>query len=151
MLIGHLLKISLYSGLFLSSLILLFFGGNAVDYTSWYDLFFLAEKTFSADLPPKRLMFREVVWNTACGYVVGTGAAHVHDLSLGQILGLTLFLCAWVTYLVLFGVRFVERNRHGQYRKIETINFDNLKEEEMYSNPTFAVTSSRYSDSVLEE
>lgn len=132
MVVWHLFKVSLYSALFFSSSVLLFFGGNAVDYTSW-------------------LMFREVIWNTSCGYVVGTGSTDIHKRSLGQILGLTLFLFAWVTYLVLFGSKYVQRNRQEQYRQVRPISFDSIRDDEVYNNPLVARTSVKYSDLVLEE
>lgn len=109
---GHIGKVLIYSILFFSSLMLLLNGGNSVDYTSW-------------------LMLREVIWNTACSYAVGTGELTPHILGAHQIVGLVMFLCSWVTYIVLFLLRFVERNRQLGQRYIRMVTFKNHKEVDL--------------------
>lgn len=112
--LSHTGVVCIYALLFSTSLFILLGGGNAVDYNSW-------------------LMLREVIWNTTCSHAIGEGSLTIHVLGAHQIAGLTLFLISWVSYLVLYFLRFIQRIRGENPRYVQIVDFVNIKDVDLRS------------------
>lgn len=106
----HLAKVSVYSVLLFSGSMILFTGGNAVDYISW-------------------IMLREVLWNTACGYAVSAGEFTSHKMGAHQIAGLVVFFVGWPMQVVLSALQSTFRSKQVHHHRVKMVEIKTKKKQ----------------------
>lgn len=114
---SHVLKAVLYAALMMAGIMLLFYGGSATDYNIW-------------------LTTREVAWNAACGATVSAYGIVHRSLLVNQLVGLPLFMVAWLSYWLMRALRAMQRMREEHSQGIQNVDFSTIKEAGREGDPS---------------